>query len=111
MTHNTGIIVRESYLKNILEKMDDALSLQCSDYLEIVGEPGMGKTIILNQIHPVLKINGITPEIHQYQGIKSFNILDIFRNKYANNSLLESYKGNAKSILYKSALQIFPKLY
>ena len=100
------IIVRESYLQNILEKMDDALSLQCSDYIEIIGEAGVGKSSLLNQIHLALKMNGIIPEILRFQGSESFNLMEIVDRSNNISHFIDQYEGNIKSILYKSLVNL-----
>ena len=103
-------VIRHALLNEVMERMEFSLKQHCSDFIEIVGDAGMGKSVFLNQIKPALQINGIFSDLLFIRGSKSLQlsavVLEELISRGRDTSLIEQYKGNIKTLLYKSFVSI-----
>ncbi|MBC8322048.1 MAG: ATP-binding protein, partial [Candidatus Marinimicrobia bacterium] len=97
-------------MTDVIEKMNWSLNQHCSDFIEIVGDAGTGKSTLLKQIEPTLQINGIFPNLISIKGSSTLQLSEVLLDELKllglDISIFEQYKGHIKTILYKSFVSL-----
>lgn len=103
--HTFPNVIRPRLLYELLEELNFSLTNQCSNYTEIIGDAGTGKSVFLNQINPFLQHNGIFPQYLQMYGSETLNVIESVVDETIVHGIqlneIKVYEKYASTYLYK----------
>lgn len=105
------IMSRTRYLLEVLDTIESSLLKHESLILELIGQAGVGKTVLINQLISFIEGQFLFPQLIKITGHSNLNMYDELYNYAERNGILSTIsdlkKGNDSTTINKLFIQLF----
>ncbi|MBC8196273.1 MAG: tetratricopeptide repeat protein [Candidatus Marinimicrobia bacterium] len=105
------IMSRTRYLVEVLDTIESSLFKHESLIIELVGQAGVGKTVLINQLISFIEGQYLFPQLIKITGHSNLNMNDELNNYAERNGILSTIsdlkKGNDSTTINKLFIQLF----